>query len=345
MNDLHVIVPSGIDDPTRPSGGNVYDRRVCAGLAAIGWSVREHAVVGDWPVPDAAARAAVAAVLAALADDALVLIDGIVASVVPEVAAQQRLRVFVIVHMLHRGAAGDGLIEAAVLRAATGVIATSEWTRAQLVAQYGLDGHRIHVVEPGVDPAPLAVGSPDGGALLCVAAVTPVKGHDLLVPALAQIADLHWHCSCVGALDLDRGFAARVQRCAARSGIADRVRWVGAHTGAALDEAYATADLLVLCSRTETYGMVVTEALARGVPVIAASVGGVPEALGGTDELPGILVPPEDPAALAGALRRWLGDPDLRQRLRRAAGERRASLTDWAGAADRLSGVLTAARV
>ena len=103
------------------------------------------------------------------------------------------------------------------------------------------------------------------------------------------------------------------------------MRFTGPRTGADLAAAYAAADVLVLASRGETYGMVVTEALARGLPVIATAVGGLPEALGrgpGGD-LPGLLVPPDDPAALAAALRRWLGEPDLRQRLRQSAAERR----------------------
>jgi len=106
----------------------------------------------------------------------------------------------------------------------------------------------------------------------------------------------------------------------------------GPRTGPELDRAYAAADLLVLTSHAETYGMVVTEALARGLPVIAAQVGGVTEALGrGEDRTrPGLLVPPGDPAAFGTALRGWLGDAELRGRLRRAARERRASLRPWA---------------
>jgi glycosyltransferase involved in cell wall biosynthesis len=103
--------------------------------------------------------------------------------------------------------------------------------------------------------------------------------------------------------------------------------------------------LLVLASRSEAYGMVVTEALARGVPVVAADVGGVTEALGhGADGMrPGLLVPPGDPAALAGALRRWFDDPALRDRLRRAARERREVLPGWATTASAVAGVLVAA--
>ncbi len=119
----------------------------------------------------------------------------------------------------------------------------------------------------------------------------------------------------------------------------------GPRTGADLDRSYAAADLLVLASRAETYGMVVTEALARGLPVVAAEVGGVPEALGhgANGTRPGLLVPPGDPAALGAALRSWLGDADLRSRLRRAARERRESLAGWPVTSSVLAGVLAGA--
>jgi glycosyltransferase involved in cell wall biosynthesis len=88
--------------------------------------------------------------------------------------------------------------------------------------------------------------------------------------------------------------------------------------------------------------MVVAEALARGLPVVASEAGGVPEAIGhGADGTrPGLLVAPEDPAALAAALRAWLSDPALRARLRRAARERRGSLSGWSTTASIVSGVL-----
>ena len=119
----------------------------------------------------------------------------------------------------------------------------------------------------------------------------------------------------------------------------------GLRIGDDLARAYAAADVLVLASRAETYGMVVTEALARGLPVIATAVGGLPEALGRTDDgrRPGLLVPPEDSAALAAALRGWLVDADLRQRLREAARERRSTLSGWDAPTDRIARVLTQA--
>jgi glycosyltransferase involved in cell wall biosynthesis len=203
----------------------------------------------------------------------------------------------------------------------------------------------VHVAEPGVDAAELAPGTETAGALLSVAAVIPDKGHDVLLDALAAMTGLPWDCRCVGSLDRDRAFADGLRLMAREGGLDGRVRFPGPQTEADLARSYATADLLVLASRAETYGMVVTEALARGLPVVAAEVGGVPEALGhGADGTrPGLLVPPGDPAALGAALRAWLGDADLRRRLRRAARERRASLSRWSTTTSVLSGVLAGA--
>ena len=197
----------------------------------------------------------------------------------------------------------------------------------------------------GVHAADLATGTAVGGELLCVAAVTPVKGHDVLLAALATVADLSWRCVCVGSLDRDPTFAAGVRREARERGLVGRVRFTGVETGGDLDACYAAADLLVLTSRAETYGMVVTEALARGLPVVATAVGGLPEALGrGADgSRPGLLVPAGDPATFGAALRDWLVDDDLRRRLRRAAHERRGSLPDWSTTTSRISRVLAEA--
>ena len=347
MTPVHVVVPGGIDDPARPSGGNAYDRRVCRGLAAIGWSVRVHAVPGSWPRPDAASYAALAGVVQRIPDGAVVLLDGLVASTAPDVLVPHasRLRLVALVHMpLGHGTADEDARrrEGAVLSAAASVVTTSGWTRRVLLGLYSLPGDRVHVAEPGVDAAELAPGTATAGSLLCVAAVIPGKGHDVLLDALATMTSLSWHCLCVGSLDRDPVFAEGLRRRVLDRGLGDRVWFRGPRTGADLDRSYVAADLLVLASRAEAYGMVVTEALARGLPVVAAEVGGVPEALGhGADGIrPGLLVPPDDPAALGAALRGWLGDAELRRRLRRAARERRASLSGWSSTTSVLAGVL-----
>jgi glycosyltransferase involved in cell wall biosynthesis len=115
-------------------------------------------------------------------------------------------------------------------------------------------------------------------------------------------------------------------------------------TGAALSHAYTTADLLVAPSRSETYGMTVTEALAHGVPVIATAVGGLPEAFGSTVDGtgPGQLIPPGDPAALAAALGDWLGDEGHRHRLRAGVRQRLQTLGGWEQTTQEIAGALTA---
>jgi glycosyltransferase involved in cell wall biosynthesis len=199
----------------------------------------------------------------------------------------------------------------------------------------------VHVAEPGVDAAPLVRGTASGEALLCVAAVRCDKGHDVLLDALATVREMRWRCACVGSLDRDPAFVERLRRRLREGGLGDRLSFPGPRTGPDLDRCYAAADLLVLPSRAETYGMVVTEALARGLPVIASDVGGVPEALGRAGAgRPGLLVPPDEPAALAAALRAWLTDAELRGRLRRAARERRESLFRWSTTTSAVARVL-----
>jgi glycosyltransferase involved in cell wall biosynthesis len=338
------VLPADVDDPRRPSGGNVYDRRVLARLGGV----HEIAAGGSWPHPSAADRAALAAALAALPDGAVVLLDGLVACGVPEVVVPEagRLRPVVLVHLpLADEAGADPALagrERAVLHAAAAVVATSTWSARRLESLHGL--RDVPVVTPGADPAPLAPGS-DGTSLLCVGSVTPTKGQDLLVGALARVASRPWSCRLVGPLGRAPAHVDLVRRALDRHGLADRVRLDGPLAGAALAEAYAVADLLVLPSRAEAFGMVVLEALARGVPVLASDVGGVREALGttGSGEVPGLLVAP-DARGLADGLQAWLDDPSLRARLRRAARERRATVPAWEVPSAALAAILEGVR-
>jgi glycosyltransferase involved in cell wall biosynthesis len=354
---IHLVVPAGIDDEQHPSGGNVFDRRLAGALVADGWRVVEHSLEGGWPRPDAVARSGLAEALRSVPTGALVVLDGLVASATPEVlqAEAGRLRLVVLVHAplgddsalpvgLPAGVRADvRRVEAAALSAAVAVLTTSRWTRRWLMDHYGLPADRVHVAVPGADPAPRAPGSRTGGELLCVAAVTPGKGHDVLLAALATLADLPWRCLCLGALDLAPEHAAAVRRQATTTGLAERVCFAGPRAGNDLDRAYATADVLVLASRAESYGLVVTEALAHGLPVIATAVGGVAEAVGhAPGGPPGCLVEPDDPGALAAALRGWLEDGAERDRLRRAALARARTLPRWSDTSRQVGRALAA---
>ena len=102
VNHLQVVLPGTVDDPERPSGGNVYDRRLCRELAAAGWSVHEHAVGAGWPRPGPDDLAALRGVLTGLPAASVVLLDGLVACSAAEVLLPQvdRVRCVVLVHQL-----------------------------------------------------------------------------------------------------------------------------------------------------------------------------------------------------------------------------------------------------
>ncbi|HEU5475541.1 MAG TPA: glycosyltransferase family 4 protein [Actinophytocola sp.] len=344
------VLPGGVDDVSRPSGGNLYDRRMSEILSS--W-VNEVSVPGSWPLPDRAARAELAMTLAALPDGSVVLVDGLVACGVPEVIvpAAKRLRLAVLLHLplgdetgLPATLATDlDARERETLQAVTAVVATSPWAARRLISHHGLDPNRVHVAPPGTDPAPLAHGTDGYSRLLCVASVTPRKGQDVLVEALAGVADLPWYCECIGAVSSHPGYVERLLRLISLRGLSGRITLAGPLPPTDLAPRYSAADLVVLPSRAETYGMAVTEALARGVPVLASAAGALPDTLGkGPDGgVPGILVPPGDAAALSNALRRFLTEARLRDRLRSSARDRRRLLEDWDMAARRLAGVLT----
>jgi glycosyltransferase involved in cell wall biosynthesis len=336
-------VGGGADGAATGGGVSEVDG-VVGGLAAgrdtiAGRDVHEIAVSGDWPEPGEDSRAALSRALGDIPDMSDVLIDGLVACGVPDVLAAHhgRLRMVVLVHLPLGDETGLSETDAARLRAkerealhlADAVVATSAAAARRISEMHDLTG--VAVAVPGVEPAAPATPSDGGGRLLCVAAVTPRKGQDLLVTALeGELADLGWSCTFVGAVSRPVPYRSA------------NIRFTGAKAGAELDAAYADADLFVLPSRAETYGMVVTEALARGLPVVATDVGGVAEALGLAPDgsRPGLLIPPDDPAALAAALRRWLTEPALRARLRASAMARRDNLPAWADTARHIRDVL-----
>jgi len=322
---VHLLAPAGFAE--RPSGGNVYDRHLAVGLRRRGWEVITREVLPD----------TVAEVVAALPADAHVLVDSLVASWAPE--AFLSVRAVPLVHMVF-GVPG----ERELLAEATGVIATSAWTKSRLVRDR-VDPRRVHVAVPGVERGAPAAGTSQGGELLCVAALTPAKGHDILLAALAELTDLDWTCTLAGSLDTDPAFVDVLRKQAADAGLTDRLRFAGELSRSDLRATYARSDLALLPSRAETYGMVVTEALAHGLPVLASAVGGVPEALGTVGEdTPGMLVRPEDPEALARSVRRWLEDPSLRWWLRQAVASRRRTLPTWSATAAQVALALDAAR-
>lgn len=335
MPALTVIVAG---DPTQLTGSHVYDARIVAALRQQGWQVEVIGLDGHFPEPDTIAARALDDALAAQPEGARVVIDGLAMGGLPEIVAHHSERLDLIALLHHPLADETGLAEAQrtrfrvsetrALGAVRRVIATSPFT-ARRLADFDVPAERITVIEPGVEPAPLAEGSGTdqaGPRLLCVATVTPRKGHDVLIDALARLVDHDWQCDCIGGLEHDPHHAERIAARIRESGLEARVRLLGQRVPEALGEAYHEADLFVLPSHYEGYGMVVTEALARGLPIVTTTGGALAYTL---PREAGLSVPPGDAGALADALRRWFEDAELRERLRHGARQARATLSDW----------------
>jgi glycosyltransferase involved in cell wall biosynthesis len=348
-----LMVPGPLKTPT---GGYEYDRRMVAGLHARGWDVDVRELEDSFPEPTLAALDDVASQLAAIPDRALVLVDGLALGAMPDQVEREsrRLRLIALVHMPLASAVGLHAADTARLQASesralaavSGAIVTGRSTIAVLRA-YGLADDRIALVEPGTDRAPLARGSQSAYnpkrrdhpvELLCVATVNAAKGHNVLLNALSAIPDGAgvWHLTCVGSLDRDPSTVNHVRALVSTRGLEDRVSLVGAQHGAALEVCWDRADVFVLATCSETYGMAVAEALAHGLPVVSTTTGAIPE-LVGSDA--GVLVAPGNTDALAQALSRVL---DRGERERLAAGARRVRdvLPTWDVALNKMAVVL-----
>lgn len=344
MTSVTVLVPGDLDTP---SGGYTYDRRIVAGLGALGWTVAVGQLDDSFPFPTEPAKARAAETLAALPDGTLVVVDGLAYGAMPDEAAREAARLKLVALVHHPLAAETGLpattaarlvdTERRALAFARLVVVTSKATAASLSA-YGVLPERIRVVEPGTDAAPLTQGT-DGAApeLLSVASLTPRKGHETLFRALATLSSLSWHLTCVGSIWRDPAFVHRLRNTLRACEIEDRVTLVGDVGAESVGDYYDKADVFVLPTRYEGYGMAVAEAVARGLPVISTPVGGIPEIVG---EAAGLLVPPGRVGVLADALALVLTDLSVRQRLSEGARQMRTRLPTWDTQAARMAEVL-----
>jgi glycosyltransferase involved in cell wall biosynthesis len=315
-----------------PTGGYAYARGV---LAAAPGAFAVIALPGDFPAPSKASAEAAAKAMAAWPADLPLLVDGLAFGAMPT-AALRRVKAPMTALLHHPLGLETGLsgAEAARLteseRAALGfakaVVVTSAATAQTVAAMFGVDPARITVARPGLERAPRATGGGATPVILCVATLTPRKGQDVLVEALARLRGRPWRAVLTGALDRAPDYAQAVARQIAGAGLGDRVRLTGPADAAALAAHYAGADLFCLPSRYEGYGMVFAEAMARGLPVVAARIAAAEEVVG---EDAGTLVPADDPDALAGALAALLDDPGLRRAKSEAALARAAALPGW----------------
>jgi glycosyltransferase involved in cell wall biosynthesis len=338
------LVPGDLDTRT---GGYTYDRHIIEGLRARQWAVEVVSLGEGYPAPDAAALARAARVVEGLPDGALAVVDGLAFGVLPELMRQhaQRLNWVALVH--HPLALETGLdaarqqaladSERRALAHARGVIVTSHATACAL-ADFEVEASRIVVVEPGTEPAPLAAGSgSDALSLLCVATVTPRKGHALLVEALAGLKDRRWVLHCAGSLVMDAACASALVQAIDAHGLRERVLLHGEQDEAGLRALHAKADAFVLPSFHEGYGMALAEALAHGLPVISTRAGAIPDTV---PDAAGMLVTPGDVVELRAALQRLMDDAAWRAQLGAGARAARSRLPSWAQSSARFASAL-----
>ncbi|MHA7293600.1 glycosyltransferase family 4 protein [Arthrobacter sp. HLT1-21] len=350
--ELGLVVPRGLPGP---SGGSVYNHYLAAALGEAGHLVAISPVRGNWPNATPEDHRALTR---ALRQEPVVVVDGIIASAAPEAirtAVDAGTTVWVLLHLPLPAETGlseqemtaFAASEEAALQHASGVICTSVWARDDLLRRYRLD--RVHAVPPGTEPAAVATGSIPPHLLL-LGSLTPRKNHPMVLAALADVTDLPWTAAFVGGAGQQGGsHVAMLQHLADRFE-PGRITFPGVLQGPELDAEWNRTNLVLLPSVAETFGMVVTEGLARGIPgVVGAGTGAVEALTGGAagnafdrgavracPTLPGGVVDPYDPDQLAGLLRDWLTDPALRRSWRDAALRRRDTLPTWAKTATTL---------
>jgi len=327
---FHFACPGALDQPT---GGYRYDRAIVNGLRAAGHGIVIHELRGRFPRPDQVACDAARGCLAA-AHDAPLVIDGLALPAFASLMPAADRRIVALIHhplALETGISAEdrrffAALEPRLARASDGVIVTSPATIEAILAM-GVASASIAIVTPAVTRAAIAPRRARAKLhLLCVASLTPRKAHRGLLAALARLRHHAWRLTCIGPTDLDRAEAGRIRAAVKLRGLNGRVRFTGALPAARVQAAYGHADLFVLASFHEGYGMAFAEAIASGVPVIGGRAGAVPTTV---PRGAGILVRPGDFAALARSLDRLLTRPDARAKLRRGAIAQARSFPDW----------------
>jgi glycosyltransferase involved in cell wall biosynthesis len=324
-------VPGSLDTPT---GGYAYDKRIIAELERMGWQIALVDLGEGFPWPSDAARSKARAQLSNVPAGWPIVVDGLALGALPDVVSKLANPLLALVHHPLALEWGLSLEQAGILRhserralvCARSVVVTSPATARIVASDYGVPMDRITVARPGNDPVPSAQGSGGVLHLLSVGAVVPRKGFDVLLAALVRLTDLEWRLTIAGDLTRDPVTAARLQADIVRHGLTSRVAMPGAVSSEQLAALYGSADLFVLASRFEGYGMAYAEALAHGLPVIGTRAGAIPDTV---PHEAGLLVDAGDAAALADALHRAIIDPGLRRRLSEAARFAARQLPTW----------------
>lgn len=333
-------------DITLATGGYAYDRRVLALLPAHGVEAHHLQLPGSFPSPNAADLAETTRALAAVDPATPVMIDGLAYGALPIAhIAPLRNPIVALVHHPLCLEAGLGqerqdelyALEKSALAMARHVVVTSPTTAATLTADFAVAARDITVALPGTDPAERARGTGRPLLLLAVGSIVPRKAYDVLVRALASVTIRDWQIAIVGPTDRSQPAFAALQAAIEETGLGPHIALPGAVGQEQLDRFYDAADLFLMPSLYEGYGMVLAEAMARGLPIVCTTGGAAAETVPADA---GIKVPPGDEKALSDAILRVLNDAGLRRRMGEASWAAGQKLPRWDDTARIIAGVI-----
>lgn len=346
MTPAAFAIPGDISTLT---GGYLYERRLLEGLRRIGHDMAHLELPASFPDPSPADMAAAIEALAALPPDRPLILDGLVFGAI-DTAGLARVRAPVLAMVHHPLALESGLAPARRdhlfrterdnLRLARHVLVPSPHTRRILVERYDVAPARITIARPGVDSPRLPPAPVSPPLILSVGILHPRKGHDILIEALSRLTDLDWQAVIAGN-PWDAAHARALARQLAASPAAPRITLAGQVTPRMLEQLYAQASIFALATRYEGHGLVLDEAMVHGLPVVSCATGAVPDTV---PPAAGLLVPPDDPAGFAAALRRVLEEDALRRALADAAARAGRALPGWDHTAATVSTVLAQSR-
>ncbi|MEP3046786.1 MAG: glycosyltransferase family 4 protein [Roseibium sp.] len=324
-----------------PTGGYGYDRRIIAGLQTRGWEVETVSLGTGFPFPSKETLANAGSILGDVSDNSLVVVDGLAFGAMPQTAQKLSGKMHLIALVHHPLCQENGLSlekatklqasENEALEYAEKVIVTSPATAQQVNELFGIPKGQISTIFPGTDiPAPVDRKPSDIVKLLSVGTVVRRKGYDLLFKALSGIPVQNWQLDIVGGIDVDPECHSSLFKMAEELKLSDQISFHGSVPEQVLSDFYRAADIFVLASRYEGYGMAYTEAMAHGLPVIGSGAGAVEQTLAsGAALYCGV----EDVDAVRTALHKLMSDPERRGYLADSARKAARKFPSWQDAA------------
>ncbi|KZL25206.1 MULTISPECIES: glycosyltransferase family 4 protein [unclassified Pseudovibrio] len=369
MSNLHPSLGQTAEAPARscyfvfpgdlntPTGGYRYDREIIRGLQKHGWNVSLISLEGTYPVPSDADKKLALEVIEEIEPSALIIVDGLVLGASSDLAQNiaDRSSLIALVHhplFLESGIAPElaKVLRAAETQALTfakHVIVTSPSTQKTLISQMDVPAEKISIVLPGIDRPTVSESAPTSNdtlatpKLLCVGSLVPRKGQLHLVEALGQLKHLDWHLDLIGETRFDPEYASQVRSQIKKHDLTERIRVHGGIPKAELTGFYQSADLFVLPTYYEGYGMAFAEAMSFGLPIIASGEGAVASTVPPTA---GFHVGAGDPLALGKAIKTLLQNKELRSQLSTGALAAARALPDWNDSAKAFACTLEAHR-